>query len=137
MWKRSSSVMPSSKSRRPVSTRNRERKRLNMSHLPGCGVQCRGNRGGQAVPARRLLAKAAASRGGQGVILGAAVVLALAPFGGDEVLMLQAVKRWIERALRNLERIARNLLDAQQHAVSMQRFQRNRFEDQHVECARE
>src|SRR5690348_6171864 len=137
MWKRSSSVMPSSKSRRPVSTRNRERKRLNMSHLLGCGVQCRGNRGGQAVPARRLLAKAAASRGGQGVILGAAVILALSPFGGDEVLVLQPVERRIQGPLRNFERIARNLLDAQQHAVSMQRFQGDRFEDQHVERSRQ
>jgi len=46
-----------------------------------------------------------------------------------------AVERRIQGSLRNLKSITRDLPDAEQHAVSMERFQRHRFEDQHVQCA--
>ena len=71
--------------------------------------------------------------GGQRVELGLALVLALAPFGGDQALVLEAIERRVERALRHAQRFARNLLDAQQHAVAVERLQRHRFQNQHVE----
>jgi hypothetical protein len=64
-----------------------------------------------------------------------AVVVALAPLRDDELLVLQPVERRIERPLGHLQRVARDLTDAQQHAVPVQRFERHRLEDQHVECA--
>src|SRR5260370_26745526 len=92
MWKRSSSDIPCSNSRRRVRTRNRERRRLNMSHLLRRGIQGCGDRRRETVPAGRFVAQAAAPRGGQPVILCAAVVLALPPFGGDEIVVFQSVE---------------------------------------------
>src|SRR5262245_3484478 len=122
MWNRSSSFMEASKSRREVSTRKRERTRWNTSNLLRSRVQSRGNRRNQPVPASSLLAKAAASGGGQGVVFCPAVVLALSPIRGDEALVLQPVERRIQRSLRNFKRIAGNLPDTEQDAVSMQRL---------------
>jgi hypothetical protein len=49
--------------------------------------------------------------------------------------MFQAIERRVQRALLNLEAILRNLLNAQKDAVSMQRAERDRLEDQHVQRA--
>ena len=47
--------------------------------------------------------------------------------------MLQPVKRRIKGSLLDLQRVLRNLLDAQKNAIAMQRPQRNRFQNQHVQ----
>jgi hypothetical protein len=47
--------------------------------------------------------------------------------------MFQAIERRVQRALLNLEAILRNLLNAQKNAVSMQRAEGDRLEDQHVQ----
>jgi hypothetical protein len=49
--------------------------------------------------------------------------------------MLEAVERGIQRALLNLQLVARHLLDAQQHPVAVRRIERDRLEDQKVERA--
>ena len=91
---------------------------------------------GQAVPAVGLLAQAAPPRGGEAVELRAAVVLGHAPFGVEKALVLEPVERGVERALFDEQRALRDLLDAGQHAVAMQRAERHRLEDEDVERAR-
>src|SRR6185312_11483530 len=122
MWKRSSSVRSASKSPRDVSARTSERRRANISHLLRCRAQGGGNRRRESAPARSFLTQAPPPRGGQRVVLRPPVVVALAPFGRDESLMFQPVERRIQRALRNLERVTRDLPNAQQHAVPVKRF---------------
>jgi hypothetical protein len=48
---------------------------------------------------------------------------------------LEAVERGVERALLDQQRAARDLLDAQQHAVAVQGAERDGLEDEHVERA--
>src|SRR5262249_57318245 len=56
----------------------------------------------------------------QPVILRFPLVLRFAPFGGNPALILQPVERRVQRTLLDLEPPARNLLDPQQHSVSVQ-----------------
>ena len=49
--------------------------------------------------------------------------------------MLEAVERGVQRALLNLQRIAGDLLDAQEDAVAMLGPQRDGFENQEVQRA--
>src|SRR5436305_4826880 len=125
--------MPSSNWRRRKRVWNAEKRWANMSHLVRGGVQGSRDRGGQTVPVGSLLAQPPASRRSQRVELRLAVVLALPPLGGDQLLVLQPVERRIERALRDFQSLARDLADAQQHSISMQRRQRHRLQNQHVE----
>src|SRR5580704_3773761 len=104
--------MPCSKSRRDLSARKRERKRLSTSHLLRRRVQGSGHRRRQPVPAGCFLTQAAPSCGGQLVILCSAIILAHTPFGGDQFLVFQPVKRRIQGSLWDLQRIARDLLNA-------------------------
>ena len=46
--------------------------------------------------------------------------------------MFEPVERGIERALLNFEAVFRDLLDAQENAVTVQRPERDGFEDEHV-----
>src|SRR6266849_3951986 len=69
------------------------------------------------------------------VIFGLAFVFRLAPFAGDPSLVLQPVQRRVQGTLLNLQPIFRNLLDAQQNAVAVQRAEGNSLEDQHVQRA--
>jgi hypothetical protein len=54
------------------------------------------------------------------------LVLRFTPLRGDESLMLEAIQRGIERALLNLQTVLRDLLNAEQDAVAVQRSQRDR-----------
>ena len=49
--------------------------------------------------------------------------------------MLEAIQRGIERALLDLQAVLRDLLDAEQDAVAVQRPQRDGLEDEEVEGA--
>lgn len=71
----------------------------------------------------------------QPIILRTPVVFAVTPLACNRSLMLKPVERGIERALLDHQFFARNLLDAQQHPVPMERPKGNGLEDQHVECA--
>src|SRR4029079_8709049 len=62
---------------------------------------------------------------------------ALAPLRGDEPLRLEAVERGGQRALRDVDRFAGDLVDAEQDAVAMERLQRDGLQDQQVERARQ
>src|ERR1700733_8744390 len=71
----------------------------------------------------------------QTVELRLAFVVRFPPLAGDPTLMFQSIERWIQRALLDLQLFARDLLNAQQNPVAVQRAKRDRFEDQHVQCA--
>ena len=47
--------------------------------------------------------------------------------------MFQAIERRVQRALLNLKLVAGNLLDAQEHAVAVERSERDGLEDEKVE----
>ena len=49
--------------------------------------------------------------------------------------MLESVERGVEGTLLNLQRVIRDLLNAQQDAVPVERSERNGFQDQKVERA--
>ena len=87
------------------------------------------------MPAGGFVAHALPSERGELVILCAPVVVGHAPFAVDQSLPLEAVQRRIERALLDVQRAAGDLLDAQQHAISMQLAERDRFQDQQIERA--
>src|SRR5215212_5250912 len=88
---------------------------------------------GKSPPVRRLFLEPSPSGGGEAVILCFALVLRLAPLGSNQGLLFEAIQRGIERALLDQQPLARNLLDAQQDAVSVQRPERDRLEDEEVE----
>src|SRR5206468_1963348 len=137
MWKRTSSAIDSSKRSRWSRAAASERRRLNISHLIGSRVERGSHGGGETFPAVGFFPKALSSSRSHRVVLRFPAVLALSPFGGDQPLMLQPIERGIERALRNLQRVVGHLLDPQEYAVAVERLQRHRFQDQHVERARE
>jgi hypothetical protein len=51
--------------------------------------------------------------------------------------VLEAIERGVQRALLDVERAARDLLDAREHGVAVQLAQRDGLEDQQVERARQ
>ncbi len=51
--------------------------------------------------------------------------------------MFEAVQRWIQRPLWHVQDILGNLRDAQQYPIAVQRLQRDRLQNQHVESAGE
>src|SRR3954470_18626475 len=101
----------------------------------GLSSECCFDRGGQTIPAVRLLSEPAAAGSGEAVILGPAVVLRRDPLGFEQPLVLEPVERWIESSLLHEQRAIRDLLDSQQHAVSVQLAERDRLQDQQVEGA--
>src|SRR5215468_3168996 len=129
MWKASSSCISRSRRRRRVSLRMK----ANISELLRRSGERGAHRVDELLPSRGLLAQSLASCGGQAVELGAAIVFGRAPFGVEQSLHLQAVQRWIERALFDIERAVGDLPDAQQHAVTVKRSERDGFEDQQIE----
>src|SRR5580700_5693396 len=88
-----------------------------------------------AIPLFGFRLESALARSRETVVLGLAFIFRFAPFTGDPALVFQPVERGIERALLNLQAVFRNLLDAQQNAVAMQRAERDGLEDQHVQSA--
>src|SRR4030095_8012308 len=86
-----------------------------------------------AVPVARFFLQLFAPGGREPVKARPALVLGLAPLARDEALVLEAIQRRIERALLDAEALLRDLLDAEQDAVAVERAERNGLEDQHVE----
>src|SRR5271165_5064228 len=72
---------------------------------------------------------------GERVKAGAAIVLRLTPLAFDPVPALKTIDGGVEGPLQDFEALAGDLLDAQQDAVAMQRTERDRLEDEHLECA--
>src|ERR1051326_2773442 len=122
-WKAISSAI--SVSKRDEGGRNGMR----ISCLLRPRAKCRGHPGHDAVPAFGFVAEALAAGRRQLGVLGAAIILRNVPLGLAPALALQAGKRGIERALLDEECAARNLLDAQQHAVAVEPAQGYGLED--------
>src|SRR4029077_15884164 len=72
---------------------------------------------------------------GERVKAGAAIVLRLTPRAFDPAAALKTIDGGVEGTLQEFEALAGDLLDAQQDAVAMQRTERDRLEDEHLECA--
>ena len=70
---------------------------------------------------------------GEAVKLGAPVVVGYAPLGVEQPLLLESEERRVERALLDEQGAARHLLNAEQHAVPVQRPQRGGLQDEDVE----
>src|SRR5262245_13056243 len=96
------------------------------SHCP----QRQLHRDHEPIPALRLLLQPATAGCGEAVVLGSAVVVRSAPFGLEQTLVLEPIQRGVERALLDRQRLVRDLLNAQQHAVAVQLAERNRLEDE-------
>src|SRR3981189_697474 len=72
---------------------------------------------------------------GERVKAGAAIVLRNTPLAFDPAPALKTIDGNVEGTLQDFEALAGDLLDAQQDAVAMQRTDRDRLEDEHLECA--
>src|SRR5215208_5195779 len=68
--------------------------------------------GGEAAPALQLRAQRAAAGGGEAVVARPPVVVGRPPRAGDQPVLLQPLERGVERALVDLQRALRELLDA-------------------------
>src|SRR5438309_1747512 len=104
-----------------------------LSRFVRASLQDSGNDVGHAVPVASFLLQLAPPCRRQAIESRPALVLGFAPLALDEPLVLEAIQRGIQRALLNFEALAGALLDAQQDTVAMQRSERDRLENQHVE----
>src|SRR2546430_17262193 len=93
------------------------------------------DRGRQALPILRFGLKAFATGAGELVVLCAAIVVGRAPRGSDPSAALEPMQRRVQRALWDLKRFARNLVDALGNAPAVHRRERERFENQEDERA--
>src|ERR1051326_2685156 len=126
----------SMRERRNTALRN-DLVRGSMSHLFRRCIEHVSNCHRQFAPLRSFVTQTPASGAGQRVILRLALVFAFTPFGRDPAFMFQPVQGRVKRSLRDLQRILRNLLNAEQDAVAMQRPERHGFQNQHVQSALE
>src|SRR4030095_3657406 len=92
-----------------------------------------GDRRDEAIPARRIFLETPPPARRDGIELRLAIVVALPPLGLDEPIALETVERGIERPLWDLERVLGDLRDAEKDAVAVERAERHRLQDQHVE----
>src|SRR4029077_6773191 len=85
------------------------------------------------VPATRLRCELLLTRRRQPVIPGAAVVFRCSPERRDPAAVLEAVQRWIERAMLHLEHILRSVRARIGNRMTMSRTEHERLQDQQVE----
>ena len=116
----------------------RENQRRQFAHsacasYTRCKDQCNGR--GHLLPVRQFFFELLAAGFREGVKLGAAIIFGGAPFRADPFLAFQAIERGIERALLDLQDVARDLLDALGDAPAVHRFERESFQDQQIERA--
>src|SRR5689334_14122283 len=114
----SCSIRERRKTPEPMKRRERQSARR-MSRLLRHGAQDLGHRRREAVPTFRFLAEPFSSGSGQSVVLRAPIVVRYPPFRVQQRLTFQAIEGGIERALLDQQRAAGDLLDPQQHAVTM------------------
>src|SRR5438105_11365201 len=93
------------------------------------------DRGRQALPILRFGLKAFATGARELVVLCAAIVVGRAPRGTDPSAALEPVQCRVQRALWDLKRCARDLVDALGNPPTVHRLERERFENQEVERA--
>src|SRR5215813_15321021 len=92
----------------------------------------RGDRRGETLPLRRFLVERAAAGARERVVLRAAIVVALRPLRGDPAVLLELVERRVQRALADLEHLARHLADALRDGPAVHRLERDHLEDEQV-----
>src|SRR6185369_1670103 len=92
---------------------------------------------GHPVPVAGLLLQPPPAAGGEAIEAGLPLVLGFPPFALDEALALEAIEGGVERALLDLEALTRDLLDAEENAVSVARAEGHGLQDEHVEGALE
>ncbi len=88
---------------------------------------------GEAAPALGLALQLRPAAGRELVKLRIAPGLRLRPLGGEELFVLQAMQRGVERPLLHLQGIARYLLDALRDGISVNGSKRDHSQDQEVE----
>src|SRR5205823_4642515 len=93
--------------------------------------------GGEAFPFVHLVAECATSLPCDGVVPRATVVLGVLPIALDVAAKLEALERWIERALIDVEASARDLSDAEADPPAVHRLERECLEDQQVDATPE
>jgi hypothetical protein len=97
----------------------------------------RGSNGSRkSIPVGGLFPQTLAASGRELVKLGAAIVLRCAPTRLEQSLPDKAKKARIERTLFDQQGIAGDLPDAKKNAVSMERAERDRTQDEEIESAR-
>src|SRR6185437_16620950 len=88
-----------------------------------------------ADPLRGLGGDARAPRSRDAIVPRPLIVLRHPPLGGDEIALLEAVERLIERAVADVERAARTGLDPARDLEAVHRCPAEGFEDEVVERA--
>ena len=93
------------------------------------------DRGGQPIPVGGFFVEMPASRPRQRVELRAAIVLAELPLGCDPAFVFELVERRIQRAVADLEDIARDLAQALADGPAVLRLERQDLQNQQVKRA--
>src|SRR5688572_1440752 len=134
--------MSASSAARPLTPRTSERTRATtllitkrvdprcISELLRRRREHRRHRFHQPLPARRVFPQPPPPRRRQTVELRPPVVLRFAPRALDQTVMLQPVQRRIQRTLLYLQRAMRDLLDPQQHAVTVHVAERDSLQNE-------
>jgi hypothetical protein len=91
----------------------------------------------EALPSGYFCMQPLSARRGQPIGAGAPIPFGNLPSGGYQALQLQALEGWIKRARFHLDGGVRGLADGLGDAVTVQRPESKRAEDQHVERALE
>src|SRR5215468_4906237 len=112
-WKRTSwSSSCSNRSRRTARRSLFSQRSGAVMAAPSGGLEDPADREAEGLPAPRLRLELLLSQRAQPVEPGSPAVLRRAPLREQEALLLQAVERGVQRALIDLEHLARALLDA-------------------------
>ena len=94
-----------------------------------------GHGGGELDPGVPFQFELPASRLGEFVILGAAIVFRSTPLRFDPAAALESMECRVEGALRNLQRCPRHLVQTLGDRPSMHRLERERLEDEEIQCS--
>jgi hypothetical protein len=105
------------------------------SYLIRLLVKNGGDDSGHIGPFGGLGLELARTGSGERVKAGPPIIFRRTPLPFDPAPVLKTIDGGVERTLQDFEPLVRDLLDAQQDAVAMQRTERDRFEDEHLECA--
>src|SRR5581483_7141522 len=105
------------------SARKRVEKTMNhfINICPSGGLPHLGDRKHEAIPTRLLRFEVTPARPRQRIELGATARLVRLPARGDPPLLLDAVERRVERPLFDMEHLVRQLADALDDAIAVQR----------------
>src|SRR5215217_4691516 len=130
----------SSSSRSTRRWRKSERSRSGMRRIQRSSVMShllepddRRDGRGETVPVVRFELELLSPGARERVELGAAVVFAWPPFGGDPPFLLELVQGGVERAVADLKRVFRDLLEPVTDVPPVHRIQGEHLEDEQIE----